>query len=42
LNVGDLTPAKLDPSKELDRPLWAALSTVLQVLFTLDETLTRE
>jgi hypothetical protein len=42
LNVGDLTPAKLDPSKELDRPRWAALSTVLQVLFTLDETLTRE
>ncbi len=42
LHAGDLTPSELDPMQQLDRPRWAALATVLQVLFTLDETLTRE
>jgi hypothetical protein len=42
LTAGDLIPPELDPANELDRPRWAALSTVLQVLFTLDETLNRE
>ena len=42
LQAGDLSPSKLDPLQELDRPRWAALATVLQVVFTLDETLTRE
>jgi hypothetical protein len=42
LTADDLTPTELDPGKALDRTRWAALSTVLQVLFTLDETLNRE
>ena len=42
LQVGDLNAAVLDPQGQLDRPRWAALATVLQVLFTLDEALTRE
>jgi mono/diheme cytochrome c family protein len=42
LQAGDLGPRDLDPSQKLDRPQWAALATVLQVLLTLDETLTRE
>jgi hypothetical protein len=42
LTADDLTPTELDPNKTLDRTRWGALSTVLQVLFTLDETLNRE
>lgn len=42
LTADDLIPTELDPGKALDRTRWGALSTVLQVLFTLDETLNRE